>query len=843
MTSKATVSRNATPEWEFTLRLSQAAGAGPSEIGSKAASLAELIQAGFPVPDGYALRVEAFQRFCQRNPSISTRQDNPFAGAELPDEILAALDQIADRLGTGPLAVRSSASAEDLPDASYAGQYDTVLNVVGAEQLREAVLRCWASAFNERISSYRVRQGETGVPPVAILIQPMVDADAAGVAFTANPVTGDRDETMVSAVRGLGERLVSGEATPDEWLVRDGSVRPVSILESAIIEDQVQKIASLARRVADHAGSPQDIEWAISGDTLYLLQSRPITTLDAVEPIKPEFEIPEGFWRRDAGHYPRPMSPVSRSFYLRDLSEAVTSGFQEFGVMLDRMEARTIGGYAYLRVVPPGGKEGPPPPWWVLGAVVRLIPSARAIVNRAREAERQDLGGELISQWWGRWRDELFRRIDELQQADLKRLSDEELDAELNRRLTLLREGNQIHFRLVVPFVKSVATFAMFCRDTLRWEPRQAMELLSGLSEMSTEPARKLNDLALMARQRPAIFELLNASDQPAPDALRSADPEFAEAFDSYQRRFGVRSLGEDLIEPTLGEHPEITVSLLRGQLESAYEPDAVTRELTRSRESLLDQARRQLQSRPDALARFSQLLERAQRAYPVREDNSFPTYQAPIGLIRYALLEIGRRLAERGALATPDDVMFLEIDEVRSALRDGRSAERLVARRRGEHAWALANPGPGTYGEDPGPPPDLRAVPAEVRTLMESVFWFIENDLDTPPPEHNGGIRGVSASPGSYRGPVRVIRSEHEFHKLQPGDVLVCPITSPVWSVLFSSVGALVTDTGGVLSHSAIIAREYGIPAVVATGDATSRLTDGQIVTVDGGRGAVDLE
>lgn len=833
-------SATGTAKQGYAVRLSESGGIGPSESGSKAANLANLIQSGFPVPDGFVLHVAAFHRFCEANPTIPT-EGAALTEPEIPPDVLAEISQIATQLADRPLAVRSSASDEDLPDASYAGQYDTVLNVVGLEAIKQAVVRCWLSAFNDRVVAYRRRRGEAGVPPVAILIQPLIDAEIAGVAFTANPVTGNHEETLVSAINGLGERLVSGEATPDEWVVWNDIAEPVSAPGNVVSPEQVLEVARLARRVEAHYDSPQDIEWAIAEGDLYLLQARPITTLQSVNPVKPEIEIPEGYWRRDAGHYPRPISPVTRSFYLQDLASAVTGAFREFGVMIDRVEARAIGGYVYLRIVPLGGKEGPAPPWWVLGALVRVLPSARAVVARAREAEQQDLGRRLIDRWWAQWRDDLLQRIDAFQQVDLSQLSDSGLATELERRLELLREGNAIHFRLFVPFIKAVATFAMFCRDTLNWESRQALELLSGLSEMSTEPARKLHELAEIARSRPAVLDLLTQAETPALATLRSVDSEFGDSLDEYQRRFGVRSLGEDLIDPTLREHPDITVNLLRGQLERSYSPDTIATKLKRSRESLLDQAQRALQSRPNELARFNQLLERAQHAYPVREDNSFPTYQAPIGLIRYALLEIGRRLTGRRVLTQPDDVMFLEIDEVRSALRGGHNVSNLVDRRKSEREWMIANPGPGTYGDDPGPPPDLRAAPAEVRNLMEAVFWFIEHDLETPTPAQDGGIRGVSASPGSYRGPVRVIRSEHEFQKLQPGDVLVCPITSPVWSVLFSSAGALVTDTGGTLSHSAIIAREHGIPAVVATGDATSRLTDGEIVTVDGNRGVID--
>jgi phosphohistidine swiveling domain-containing protein len=243
---------------------------------------------------------------------------------------------------------------------------------------------------------------------------------------------------------------------------------------------------------------------------------------------------------------------------------------------------------------------------------------------------------------------------------------------------------------------------------------------------------------------------------------------------------------------------------------------------------------------------RFEQALERAEEAYPVREDNEFYTHSAPLGLIRFGVLEMGRRLTERGQIGERDDVFFLEMDEARKALLDGGDQAAVVRRRKGERAWVLAHPGPLTYGKDPGPPPNFSVLPAEARMAMEGVLWYLDRvfaqELTRQAEEMDGALHGIPASAGKYRGIVRVIMNESEFGKLEAGDVLVCPITSPVWSVLFPSIGALVTDTGGILSHPAIIAREYRVPAVVATGRATRVLRDGQTVLVDGSAGTVEV-
>ncbi len=270
--------------------------------------------------------------------------------------------------------------------------------------------------------------------------------------------------------------------------------------------------------------------------------------------------------------------------------------------------------------------------------------------------------------------------------------------------------------------------------------------------------------------------------------------------------------------------------------------PPATAAALADRRNRLAADARNRLDSAEDR-ARFDRALARAALAYPVREDNEYFTVSAPLALVRRAALEIGNRLADRRQLELRDDVFQLEADDARAALVDGAERHQVVTRAKGERAWVLAHPGPASYGKDPGPPPPFGSLPAEARLANEGFLWAIDRIFGpdtTGQAGSDGTVTGIPASPGSYTGPVRVIRNEAEFGKIRAGDVLVCPVTSPVWSVLFPSIGALVTDTGGILSHPAIIAREYAVPAVVATGNGTSALRDGQLVTVDGTAGIV---
>ncbi|HZT64661.1 MAG TPA: PEP-utilizing enzyme [Acidimicrobiales bacterium] len=268
---------------------------------------------------------------------------------------------------------------------------------------------------------------------------------------------------------------------------------------------------------------------------------------------------------------------------------------------------------------------------------------------------------------------------------------------------------------------------------------------------------------------------------------------------------------------------------------------------MPKSSPGALKEARAQLARRCSEKdrARFEAALAYAQRAYGQREDNISWLDNQPSGLLRYCAVEFGRRLAERGVLAHAGDAVFLEEPELRDALEHCGAADlrHLVARRRSERAWVIAHPGPASYGKDPGPPPDMGPLPPALRKANAAIINLMELMMTPSTPQDGGSeLRGVPASPGRYSGPARIIRDETEFAKLRPGDVLVAPATSPPWSVLFLRSGAVVTDGGGVLSHTAVIAREYGIPAVLATGEATRRLSDGDQVTVDGSTGVVSM-
>ncbi len=809
------------------------------EAGHKAANLAVLMRAGFPVPDGLVLLADALDHALDQAGLSPAASAEAVAAIDVPVEVGAAMREAVRRWGDTPLAVRSSGAAEDLPSASYAGLYTTVLDVNGEDELMAAVRRCWASAFGDVVRSYHPQLASER-PRLAVLIQPMVRARAAGVAFTADPVTGDPDAVMVEAVLGTGERLVSGAATPDEWVVRGDSAVRRGSGEEAIDAAVARAVAALARQVEQHQGCPQDVEWALAGETVVLLQARPITALRErpIDPVPVPVEPPHGYWLREASHAPVPWMPMGQA-WLRLRTPALRGMCEQFGLLFETLDVRDIGGWEYFRVVPIGGKDRPAPPKALVPLLFRLVPSLRRRVKECVTAMRADVARNLVRRWYQEWQPELARRETELRNVDLTGLTDVDLDAHTASLVELIDLGVRIHFDLHGAIGLTLANLAFTCRDLLGDEAL-AFDLLAGLSEKSTEPSRALARLADLANRLPALKRRIL---QRAPVGIVLAEDEaFAAAFAEFLGAHGCRALRYEIAEPNLDERPDLVLGLVADQLTAGFDPAQTAAALAERRERAAADARKRLTS-PQDRARFDRALLDAEAAYPVREDNEYFTVGVLLALLRRTALDFGRRLAERGQLELRDDVFFLDLDEARTALRDGADRLRLVVRRKAERAWVLDHPGPASYGKNPGPPPPFASLPPEARLANEGFLWAVDRIMGPqtqPGRGANGVVTGIPAAPGSYTGPVRVIRSEAEFDRLRAGDVLVCPVTSPVWSVLFPSIGALVTDSGGVLSHPAIIAREYGIPAVVATGNGTAVLCDGQVVTVDGTAGVV---
>ncbi len=810
----------------------------PARVGPKAATLAALRHAGFRVPDAVVIPTDL-----TAPGRVTARVERAVAG-------------LASRL-PAPWAVRSSALDEDGSGRSMAGQHTTVLRVE-PEGLLEAVAACLAS---EGAHDGKPRVATVGGAPeagrMAVVVQAMVSAAVAGVAMTRDPVRGT-DEVVVEAVPGTAEHLTGGQADPWRWRVdADGEVhRDVEARRTdhgdTLPSDQVARVAILARAIADARGAPQDVEWALDDDgDLHVLQARPITGTtrhEAAPALAPSPEaLPPGHWTRDPFHEPIPVSRCGLEVKQRQIIDQFPRLFAEFGILLHGLEQVRVGGWHYHRTVPLVGRGGAtrgaagPPPRWLLWLGLRLHPRLRARVATARRVVAEDESMRILSTW-DAVRDDLAADIDRALDLDLPGLDDDALGAELDHRLAVISGAGWPHVQLMQAAFVVLEEFFACCEDLLGWAPPDCLVLLDGLSHRSTEPSRLIEDLAARARVVPAVRAALRGPHVPDIDELAGLDPAFADAFTTVVRRIGHRTPTYDVVEPTLAERPATILAQVARALATDAAGPARRREVDRRREDAERRARQRIAGAgPVAVARFDDSLRRARVAYPVREDRVWETTSVQLALLRYLAIELGARLTRRGQLERPDDVFHLPVPTVRGALATGGDLRTPGVEARRLRAVAVANPPPLRLGGPPPEPPPLDLLPPEARLVQRAAMQSASQGEATAPP---GGpvLAGVPASTGRATGPVRLVAGPDDLALLHAGDVVVCATASPTWSWSFPAMTALLSDTGGVLSHPAIIAREHGLPAVLGLGDITSRVTPGQVVTVDGSAGTVHL-
>lgn len=550
--------------------------------------------------------------------------------------------------------------------------------------------------------------------------------------------------------------------------------------------------------------------------------------------VQPTQRLSGGGWQKDRAHFPEPITPFGGSIYVREIRHAVAQMCEQFGLMIQGLDTEVVGGEIYIRPKPvfgPAEAKGPPPPAWLLGLLARVVPALRRRNRQAQQALDAGLLETLPGRWADEWRDELSSAFEQLLAVELSGLDDAALVAHGDQCLALIRRGQEIHFELFLPYVVPLHELYLVCEELLGWELSQVVPLLSGYSPASVAGHSELRSLAAAIAENEQALATLRASPGDPVAALRSVDGDLAADLERWISRHGWRTANYDAGSPTLIERPGLVTELLLVADRSG--PDGTALAITEL------SARSRLSGAP--LERFEAALALARERYPLREENVILTDNMPNGLMRRWLLEAAERLVGAGILAQRDDAAFLEHDEVRAALSGG-SQDRwaaTAAERQHEWAWTRLHPGPDQVGK-PGTPPDVSRLPAAARRLNGALLWMMGLEYPQTPESPGEALAGVAASPGQYTGPIRVIRGEADFEKLRPGDVLVCAVTTPAWSPLFTLAGALVTDGGGLLSHPAIVAREYGLPAVLGTRHATSVLTDGELVAVDGSAGTV---
>jgi pyruvate,water dikinase len=529
-------------------------------------------------------------------------------------------------------------------------------------------------------------------------------------------------------------------------------------------------------------------------------------------------EVSAGSWYRPAP-FPNPVTPLHADFEIgRHFAEGYAAGTDEFALPLPPREWVVVDGY-----VCGGTPEGAMPP----------SPERLAAFEARVQAHHERT---VLHRWQTEVRPYLVARLDAARSYDVAGATDAELLAHISALSDLLGELWATHFRNFRAAALVLGRYEALCRERLDIDAAAAVALLAGHSHASSEPVAALERLAETVRSQPALRAALER-----PDAW--ADATVRALLGPYLERYGQRTLEFDYTAPTLAEQPARAVQLLREALARPAGQAAVAARVDATREEQTAALRGRI---PDADigAAFEDLLAEARAAYAVRDDD-VALVMTGCGLMRRALLAAGRRLAAHGLLAAPDDVWFLRRPELEAALAGRPAADlpaRANARRREHEAHRAAAPLPAAFGTPPAPPPALPLSPA-ARQALESTLASLAHTSGTqalPPATGPRELRGHAAARGRYTGTARVVRGEADFDRIEPGDVLVCPVTSPAWTVLFGSIGALVTDVGGLLSHPAITAREFGIPAVVGTRTATASVADGQTVEVDGTTGTV---
>jgi pyruvate,water dikinase len=852
------------------------------------------------VPGGFIITTEAYDAVIAANDLAnwiletvrSASPDDPqalekastairarFAEVHIPPDSANAIDDAYATLGSPPVAVRSSATAEDLPGVSFAGQQDTYLNVVGENALLKAVVDCWSSLWTARAIGYRARNGfsHTDVS-LAIVVQEMVDSQTSGVLFTANPLTGRRTETVIEATLGLGEALVSGQVDPDHYLVDEaGRVREKTLgikalaiharagggttaieqdagKHQALPDEAILELAQLGRRVADFFGAPQDIEWARVNGHCYLLQSRPITTLyplpAGMEPEPPRvmasFGAVQGMldpmtpigqdamrvafvgaaqlFGRDYTEETQPILRLAGERLWIDITGLVNNHVGQRLALAALPFVDPVAAQALRRVIDDGRFPSPGNlrSRTVLQLLRLLIPMAiravRALLRPGIERERMD------------------QQIETLVAGFESRMAK---TTDLQARVRLIRHmGHQV-FHYVIPqfvprFGMGMATLNLLrvLAADLPDGESDVLALTRGLPHnVTTEMDLALWQTAQVIRADPGAAAHFGQADAKvlAAEYMQGQLPERAQtAVAAFLARYGVRGLAEiDLGRPRWREDPIPVLQVLQSylQIEAAERAPDVAFERGRAAaeagiEQLAAAVRRTrggwFKSR---LVRWA--AHRMRALAGLRESPKFAAVRI-FSIMRAALLESGQVFVEKGVLSKPEDVCFLYMAELEAlAARDQRDWTRLIRERRQTYARERLR----------------RQIP---QLLLSDGQAFYESEAGTQQNDE-GIVTGSPVSPGVVEGTVRVVFDPHGT-QLAPGEILVCPGTDPSWTPLFLAASGLVMEVGGMMTHGSVVAREYGIPAVVGVHEATRRLHTGQRIRVDGNTGQIVL-
>jgi rifampicin phosphotransferase len=843
--------------------------------GGKGAHLGELSRIeGVRVPAGFCVTTDAFRQIMAEAPSIDERLDrlsrlNPgdreaigmlsaeirrtIEGIAIPGDLAAAITRALARLGgQAAYAVRSSATAEDLPTVSFAGQQDTYLNIVGSAAILQHISWCWASLFTERAVTYRLRNGfDHRKVYMAVVVQQMVFPDAAGILFTADPVTGNRKVASVEASFGLGEALVSGLVNPDAYKVRDGelvakaitakqravhaspaggtreeAIDPQRQEQPALTDAQVVRLARLGRRIEAHFGRPQDIEWCLVDDGFQIVQSRPITTL---------FPIPESRDRENhvyvsVGHQqmmtdsmkplglsfwqmttPAPMAEAGGRLYV-DVTQRLASPASRDGLLeaLGRSDPligdalRTIlGRDGFIRPLPDEGPPGPlfggaPAPIETDPAIVtELIGRSQASIAAAERDIRTKSGEALL----------------DFIQADIQEL----------RRILFDPQSHQVFM--------SAMEAAWWLNDQLQaWlgEKNAADTLTQSVPHnVTSEMGLALLDVADVIRPHPEVVAFLHhVEDEGFLDELTKLEGgrEARDAIGAFLDKYGMRCVGEiDITRPRWSERPSTLVPVILGNIKN-FEAGAGARRFEQGRQEAWAKEQdvlERLRALPDGERKSEEAKRMIDRVRTFIGYREYPKYGMVSRYFVYkrALLKEAERLVQAHVLREKDDIFYLRFAELHEVARTNHVDGQLICRRKDAFRSYQA------------------LIPPRVLTSEGEIVAGAYRRDDMP----TGALVGLPVSAGVIEGRARVIHDMAEAD-LEAGDILVTAYTDPSWSPLFVAITGLVTEVGGLMTHGAVIAREYGLPAVVGVEQATRLIRNGQRIRVNGTDGYVEI-
>ena len=845
-------------------------------VGGKGAHLGALSRIeGIRVPDGFCVTTHAFRQImAQAAPSVehlldqlaslnpddreairtlSARIRRTIEDIAIPGDLAAAITRALSRLGEQtPCAVRSSATAEDLPTASFAGQQDTYLNVVGPTEILRHVSRCWASQFTERAVTYRQRNGiDHRTVAMAVVVQRMVFPRASGILFTADPVTGNRRVATVDAGFGLGEALVSGLVNPDVFKVRDGDVvartiaakqRAVNALptggtqavevdpqrqeEPALTDAQAVRLVHLGRRIEEHFGCPQDIEWCLADDDFQIVQSRPITTL---------FPLPETADQGNriyvsVGHQQMmtdPMKPLGLSMWKLTAMAPMTEAGGRLFVDATRALSTPAGRTGLLDLVGRGDPltrdaletvldrddflpllPDPAPGTSPAGGALAPIATDPAVVDGLIERSRAS--------------------IDALRRDIATKAGPALFD--------FLPEAFEEHKRVLTDPLNHQAIMAgmeatWWLNDKLHeWlgEKNAADTLtLSAPDNITSEMGLALLDVADVIRPHPEVVAFLqNVEDDSFLDELpkHAGGTRARDAIEGYLDRYGMRCAGEiDITRPRWRESPSTLVPAILDNVRN-FEPGAAQRRFEQGRQEAWKKEQdvlNRLRALPDGESKADETQRMIKRVRTFIGYREYPKYDIVTRYFLYkqALMKEAERLVQAKVLPEKEDVFYLTFQELHDAVRSNRVDDRLVRQRK--EAFQ-------TYHA---------LTPSRVLTSEGETINGAHRRDDVP----DGALAGLPVSGGTVEGRARVILDMGQAD-LEPGDILVTAFTDPSWSPLFVGIAGLVTEVGGLMTHGAVIAREYGLPAVVGVDRATRLIRDGQRIRVHGSDGYVEI-